>query len=330
MRAGSTTAAARSSVMPPIATSGRPCGACAAGRLARRGRGRPHRSRSPSSRCRRPGRSRRSEIGSRQSPRRAARACASTVRRWRPSPTMRPDLGGRQILLSDVHAGRAGQPRDVGAIVHDDLAPPADARSTIAAGCVEQRRDERLLGADLQQRRAAVQTRRREVDERPAGARADVGVADRVEGSERASASAKARSDSEVAEVKTSALVTCDRVQTASASWPRGRRARNCSMNDVLSWPATKSGSLRIRRCSGIDGLDAFDDRHLERAAHAGDRLRAVAAVHDDLGDHRVVVRRDRALGVRERLDADAGTARHAERVDRCPATARTSPDPRR
>ena len=32
-------------------------------------------------------------------------------------------------------------------------------------------------------------------------------------------------------------------------------RARNCSMNAVLSLPATKSGSLRIFRCSGIDVL---------------------------------------------------------------------------
>ena len=54
-----------------------------------------------------------------------------------------------------------------------------------------------------------------------------------------------------------------------------GRRARNRSMNDVLSLPATKSGSLRIRRCSGNGGLDAFDDRHLERAPHARDRFRA-------------------------------------------------------
>ncbi len=42
----------------------------------------------------------------------------------------------------------------------------------------------------------------------------------------------------------------------------------------------------------------------------------AIAAVRDDLGDQRVVVRRDRALGVRERVDAHARAARHAERVD--------------
>ena len=87
-------------------------------------------------------------------------------------------------------------------------------------------------------------------------------------------------------------------------------------MNDVLSLPATKSGSARMRRCSGMVVLMPFDDRHLERALHPRDRFLAVAAVDDDLRDHRVVVRRDRAIGVRERLDADARAARHAEHVD--------------
>src|SRR3954470_5326025 len=62
--------------------------------------------------------------------------------------------------------------------------------------------------------------------------------------------------------------------------------------------------------------LDALDHRHLERPLHARDRFGAVAAVDDDLRDHRIVVRRDRAVRVREGFDADAGAARDAERVD--------------
>src|SRR5437773_204946 len=56
-------------------------------------------------------------------------------------------------------------------------------------------------------------------------------------------------------------------------------------------------------------GLDAVDDRHLEDAAHARDRFLPVASMDDDLGDHRVVIRRHGALGVREGLDADARAA---------------------
>ena len=42
------------------------------------------------------------------------------------------------------------------------------------------------------------------------------------------------------------------------------------SMKWVLIRPATKSGSLRIFRCSGMRGLDAFDDRHARASASCG------------------------------------------------------------
>ena len=87
-------------------------------------------------------------------------------------------------------------------------------------------------------------------------------------------------------------------------------------MNEVLSWPAWKSGSLRIFRWSGtvvlIPSMTVISSVRRMRAIAS----LAVAAVHDDLGDHRVVVRRHGALGVRERIDAHARTARHVERVD--------------
>ena len=79
--------------------------------------------------------------------------------------------------------------------------------------------------------------------------------------------------------------------------------------------PAAKSLSARIFRCIGMLD-DAVDDRHLERAAHARDGFPPIAAVDDDFGDHRVVVRRHGAFRVRERFDTDARAARDAERVD--------------
>src|SRR5579862_2261732 len=62
--------------------------------------------------------------------------------------------------------------------------------------------------------------------------------------------------------------------------------------------------------------LDPLDDRHLERSLHPCDRLGAVAAMDNDLGDHRVVIRRDRALRVREGLEPRARAARYAEDVN--------------
>ena len=56
-------------------------------------------------------------------------------------------------------------------------------------------------------------------------------------------------------------------------------------------------------------GLDAVDDHFAERDAHARDRGRAVAAVHDQLADHRIVVRRNAVAVVDVRVHAHAGAA---------------------
>ena len=50
-------------------------------------------------------------------------------------------------------------------------------------------------------------------------------------------------------------------------------------MNDVLIFPALKSGSASTLRCIGIVVWMPFDDGHLERAPHAIDRLVAIASV---------------------------------------------------
>src|SRR5262249_30620786 len=75
-------------------------------------------------------------------------------------------------------------------------------------------------------------------------------------------------------------------------------------------------GIVEDLEVQGDARLDALDDRHLEGPPHAGNRLLAIAAVHDDLRNQRIVVRRDRAVGVRERFDPHARPARNAEDVD--------------
>ena len=87
-------------------------------------------------------------------------------------------------------------------------------------------------------------------------------------------------------------------------------------MNEVVTLPAQEVGVGKRPEVQRDRGLDAFDDRHLERTPHAGNGLLTIAAMRDDLGDHRVVVGRDVALRVCGGVDPDAGSARRAEDVD--------------
>ena len=116
-------------------------------------------------------------------------------------------------------------------------------------------------------------------------------------------------------------------IRQAASSWACGMKR---SMNAGAQPPGLEVRFVEDLELQRHRGLDALDDRHLERSPHARDRLLPVAAVHDDLGDHRVVVRRHRALGVRERVDADARTARHAERVNHAGRRRERLRDPRR
>src|SRR5580765_1571037 len=63
-------------------------------------------------------------------------------------------------------------------------------------------------------------------------------------------------------------------------------------------------------------GLHAVDDELAERDAHARDRGLAVAAVHDQLADHRIVVWRNPVAVVDVRVHAHAGAARGEEAFD--------------
>ena len=63
-------------------------------------------------------------------------------------------------------------------------------------------------------------------------------------------------------------------------------------------------------------GLDAFDHHLAERHAHACDRGFAIAAVHDQLADHRIIVGRDAVTVVDMRIDAHAGAPGAQETLD--------------
>lgn len=66
----------------------------------------------------------------------------------------------------------------------------------------------------------------------------------------------------------------------------------------------------------GDGGLDAHDDKLVERPRHAGDRLFAVMGGDDELADHGVVVRRHDVAGVAVRIDPDAGPAGSVEHLN--------------
>ena len=91
------------------------------------------------------------------------------------------DLRRRQIVLPDVHASGPREPRDVGAIVHDDRRARCRGASDDRGGRLQEVAAGELLGANLQQPGAAGQARRGVVDEGPAGPGADIRVADDVE-----------------------------------------------------------------------------------------------------------------------------------------------------
>jgi hypothetical protein len=81
-------------------------------------------------------------------------------------------------------------------------------------------------------------------------------------------------------------------------------------MKPVLKSPAANFGCASSAAWNGML-LDAADHEGVQRLAHARDGLVAVAAVHDQLGDHRVVVHRDLAALVHTGVDAHATAFGH-------------------
>ena len=66
----------------------------------------------------------------------------------------------------------------------------------------------------------------------------------------------------------------------------------------------------------GNRGVDSLDDEHPQSPLHALHSLFAIFSVSDDLGDERIVIRRDDSLGVLGRVHADAVAAGHIEDGD--------------
>src|SRR4051794_6631848 len=57
-------------------------------------------------------------------------------------------------------------------------------------------------------------------------------------------------------------------------------------------------------------GMDSFHNEHLERPGHARHRLWPIFAIRDQLGDQRIVVRRNDALCVLSRIYAHSVATR--------------------
>src|SRR5262249_41635063 len=127
------------------------------------------------------------------------------------------------------HATCSRADSEIGAIVQDHQRTVRLRTLHDRARDVEQPGRRHLLGSDLQEGSAAVETGGSEVVQRPAGTQTNIRVADDVER-------------------RRYGRRRWDRY-AASASRPPGRgRASSRSMKEVLSLPATKSGSLRILR----------------------------------------------------------------------------------
>ena len=62
--------------------------------------------------------------------------------------------------------------------------------------------------------------------------------------------------------------------------------------------------------------LDSLHHKLAQGALHLGDGLFAIDAMHDELGNERVVIGRHDAFGILRRIDADAVAAGHIERRD--------------
>ena len=91
------------------------------------------------------------------------------------------NVRGRQILLPNVNARGARQPRDVRAVVDDDHGIARASQLNHSRREVEEFCTSRLLGANLQKASATAQVRGSQIHRRPACARRDVDVDDGVQ-----------------------------------------------------------------------------------------------------------------------------------------------------
>jgi len=91
----------------------------------------------------------------------------------------------REIVLADVHAGRARQPGDVGAVVHDQLRAKRRAHRHDGGRAIEQGPARGLLRAELEEGRPAFEIGASEIEHGPTGLCSRVGVNDGVQARQR-------------------------------------------------------------------------------------------------------------------------------------------------
>ena len=80
--------------------------------------------------------------------------------------------------------------------------------------------------------------------------------------------------------------------------------------------PAAETIILHQLEMEGDGGLDPFDDIFAQRTVHGADRLFPCPGYSDDLGDHTVVIRRDRISCIGVRINTDAMTSRLMQHGD--------------
>ena len=102
-------------------------------------------------------------------------------------PKERPHGGGRQIVLTEMHAGGAAQRGNIDAIVDDDEGIVCARRGDGGIAELDEWTRFDLLGANLQEGGTAIEEGAQEVERRPAGGRGRVDVDDGVKRTQRAS-----------------------------------------------------------------------------------------------------------------------------------------------
>ncbi len=87
-------------------------------------------------------------------------------------------------------------------------------------------------------------------------------------------------------------------------------------MNFVSNFPSMKSCSGQNALVQRNRGVNALDDKHVQGAVHAGQRLGAILSVDDQLCDHGIVIGRHDAFLILHGIHADADSTGRVENSD--------------
>src|SRR5580658_5093306 len=112
----------------------------------------------------------------------------------------------------------------------------------------------------------------------------------------------------------------CRIVVETSPTWLWNRSTNSFRLRqESLDKPGIEiaRAEIRVGQNSPVQrnrGVDSFHNKHSQGAAHARNGFVAVLATHHQLGNQRVIIRRNRAFGVGRRVDAYARSSRRIER----------------